>query len=370
MQNQPLPILIFAQSARFIAQSATQAGFSVWVADCFCDQDTIEVAQRHHKLPALSTVNQPQLLKCLIDLADGEACQLVCGTGIEQFSVILSQLPPNIQLVGNTSATIKHLKTPAHFFALLNQLELPYPETQYTPPSNTENWLCKPNTGSGGMNICLANDAKHNNPGYYQRYISGINGSALFLSTGKQMQILSINQQYCGYQQTQPFRLQQIDTPLNLSWLIKAELSDAINKLVTATGLIGINSIDFILDRDQQLFLLEVNPRLSASAELLQLPLPVFRYHYAASLNKINPDLGQPDLAPRRLVYLFADIAYRIPRQMDWPSQCRDIPPAETCIQTGEPICTLILQADNAGMLDLTQQKLTQQITENLHKLS
>lgn len=370
MPSATLPILVFAQSGRFISQSANQAGYRVWLADCFCDVDTVHVAERHIRLPPLSQLSCQQLLRYLVELSAGESCLLVCGSGIEQFAEILQQLPPHIELLGNPATTIKQIKTPRSFFELLTRLELPYPKTQFNPPSEQHHWLFKPAAGCGGIGIHFADKHAATEPGYYQHYIAGIAASALFISDGDNTQLLAINQQYCSYQQQQPFCLQQIDSPFKLSGLLHSELHDAIRKLVNATGLVGINSIDFMIDRQQQLWLLEVNPRLSASAELLQSIKPLFSYHYTACREGLSEVAIAPAPVHQRLVYLFADKAYRVPAQMSWPSQCRDIPHPGTHIKNGDPICSLLLRADICEALDVTQQKLSQKITENLHSLS
>ena len=106
MQDQRKPILIFAQSARFLAQSAAQATYPVWAADFFGDLDTISVADRWLQIPALSQLHHDTILSIFSDLTQGEACTLICGSGIEKHYPLLNKLPSHIQLVGNSANII------------------------------------------------------------------------------------------------------------------------------------------------------------------------------------------------------------------------------------------------------------------------
>ena len=56
MAEHPRLLLIVAQSARMLAQSATREGYSVRVADCFAGIDTLDAADRFLKLSALDNL--------------------------------------------------------------------------------------------------------------------------------------------------------------------------------------------------------------------------------------------------------------------------------------------------------------------------
>ena len=71
MQNQSKPVLILAQSGRFLAQSASQAGYRVWVADCFGDIDTLVASERWQGLPKLASLTCKQFLTVLQSLTKG-----------------------------------------------------------------------------------------------------------------------------------------------------------------------------------------------------------------------------------------------------------------------------------------------------------
>jgi len=73
----------------------------------------------------------------------------------------------------------------------------------------------------------------------------------------------------------------------------------ALNVLATtltqAFGLVGLNGIDFILN-GEQLSILEVNPRYSASMELVEeaLAVPLLLWHTARCRRQALPVLPEP----------------------------------------------------------------------------
>ena len=85
MAEHPMLLLIVAQSARMLAQSARREGYTLRVADCFADIDTLDAADRFLQLSALDNLEEHQWLQTIITLSDAEPCWLICGTGIERF---------------------------------------------------------------------------------------------------------------------------------------------------------------------------------------------------------------------------------------------------------------------------------------------
>ena len=350
MSEQHPPILIFAQSGRFLAQEAIQAGYNtVWVADCFADLDLQTVASRWSKLPPFSQLDPLNLLNYLTKLAQDEPCQLICGSGIEQFYPVLSQLPENILLIGNTAATINIIKTPSLFFPLLSQLNLPYPETQFERPKIKDNWLVKSMVGMGGEHIQPLGQAELPENIYFQHYINGTSASALFLADGQKALLLTINTQWLAPCENSPYRLGGIETPFELSATNQQLLESAINCISNSTGLLGLNSIDFIITAEDELLFLEVNPRLSASCELIADRVPILQYHINACNGQL-PDIKIYSSEKKHVLqYVYAASTLTIPETIIWPEQCHDLPETGTLIEVGQPVCTIRVMGDNSA---------------------
>ena len=365
MQDQQLPILIFAQSGRFIAQSATQAGYRVWVADCFGDQDTLNIADRWQQLAPIHQLSEQKILDVISTLSQGEDCLLICGGGIEQHYPFLNNLPSNITLLGNSAASIHAIKTPSTFFNLLNKLEIPFPDTLFQQP-NEGGWLAKSSTGLGGIHIQYLDALQQTSADYYQRYVEGTSGSGLFIANGKQAQLLSINQQYLQPNESSPFRLGGITSPWLISKQHQQHLDLAINKVTSEIGLYGINSIDFIISQQDKLLVLEINPRISASAELLSCNKPLFQHHLDACNSLLSEQLIIETEAASMIHYFYADRDVCISSKIVWPKACRDIPTGSSMIAKDEPICTLKIQALTAEVLQQSYRKLEKELTFQL----
>ncbi|RKZ98706.1 MAG: hypothetical protein DRQ46_01300 [Gammaproteobacteria bacterium] len=370
MQNQHNnPVLIFAQSGRFLAQSAAQAGLPVWVADYFGDQDTLSIAKRWHQLPVLSELNDDSILNVFSELTNGEKCSLICGNGIEYCYALLEQLPDNIQLVGNTAHTINTIKKPTLFFGLLDQLNIAYPETQFEHPGDNKIWLTKSASGLGGGHIHYL-DQQANLTGYYfQRFIRGASGSGLFLANGKQAQLISINKQNCTASKQSPFLLSSVETPWSISDRHIHQLEQIIIKLTPATGLVGLNSLDFIISEQNELLVLEINPRPSSSAELIDLNSPLFQHHVDACRGILPNEPIIRSASKTSLRYLYANADWIIPADIIWPSECHDLPAMNTLIKKQEPICTSIVQASSGQDVNYLHQDIENRVANQLQKL-
>ncbi|MDB2705480.1 ATP-grasp domain-containing protein [Pseudomonadota bacterium] len=346
MQNQNKPVLIFAQSGRFLAQSATQAGYRVWVADCFGDVDTLITSERWQGLPSLDTLTIKQFQTILQSLTKGEECSLIYGSGIEQCFHLLHQLPSHIELIANSASTIKTIKTPPLFFDILSTLSLPYPDTVFDKSLTSTDYIAKSISGLGGGHICPISqlDSLHNY--YFQQITDGISVSALFLADGKKAQILSFNRQYSDPIPRSPYRLGMIETFLEITSTHQKFIIKACNRITQRTGLKGLNSLDFIISPNNELFLLEINPRPSASVELTESKsTPIIQFHINACRGElISRSLKTPSCISS-LRYIFAEKNVSIPRDMVWPAECSDIAKSASHIKKDAPICSCLVQA-------------------------
>jgi predicted ATP-grasp superfamily ATP-dependent carboligase len=370
MQNQNIAVLIFAQSGRFLAQSATHAGYRVWVADCFGDQDTLSCSERWQAVPPMSTLSAQQALSLITRLSNGEECLLICGSGIEKYYPFLSLLPDHIHYIGNSEHTIQTLKSPRLFFSLLDKLKLPYPQTFFSAPtSNSKHYIAKSASGMGGIHIEKLDNKKFNDDYYYQQFIEGQSGSVLFISNGSQSQLISINKQSLSSHPLRAFCLASIESPWALEPHHRSYLLTAINELTVATQIMGLNSLDFIVSKDNNIFILEINPRPSASAELYPDPSSLLQSHIDACQGK---EISLPSI-PTSLSALhhtlFADTNLMIPPDMNWPEMCHDLPRAGTKINQNEPICTIVIKSHTKRDVDMTMKIIEENIKDQLISL-
>ena len=133
--------------------------------------------------------------------------------------------------------------------------------------------------------------------------------------------------------------------------------------LTHAYGLTGVNGIDFILNGDE-VYLTEVNPRYSASMELIEhaYELPVFHLHAQAVLSGTLPAFQLEAVLGNRTFFgkaiLFAERNAVAPNTKGWlDSGARDIPAPGEKLCKGNPFCTVLA---NRSTYDETRAELIQ----------
>jgi predicted ATP-grasp superfamily ATP-dependent carboligase len=344
MAEHPRLLLIVAQSARMLAQSATREGYSVRVADCFADIDTLEVADRFLKLSALDDLEANQWLQTIITLSDDEPCWLICGTGIERFYSALSQLPPHIKFAGPSYECFEQICLPEKWIAILESLSLPHPPTTFhkTQMANSK-WLAKSVASWGGTHIVEANSVVERPEHYYQQYIEGISGSVLFLAAANDIQLLLFNQQFPVNPSLYNFSLNAISSGLQLELKQQNILHQALHKLTENLSLTGLMSLDFIIKPAGEIFLLELNPRPTASCQLLSNDAPIIYWQLMSSTG-VMPEIAVELPAKKRIVWFcFAPEKIIIPADFDWPEYCHDLPAGGSVIDKHGIICSLML---------------------------
>lgn len=352
-------LLIAAQSGRFLAQIAHRAGYPVRVADQFADTDTLAVAEQHLLLADFEMLSEQRFLDAVISLAAGQSAVLIIGTGLERFFNCLEQLPANIQSANNLCQSLRRCVTPRDWFTLLSELAIAYPQSQFSQPANPEHYLLKSSRRWGGGHIQRAGQATTEGD-YYQQHIQGRSGSVLFIADGQKARLISLNQQFCRAPLQQDFRLQAITNRLTSTENSKAQLADICQKLTVALALRGFQSLDFIVDADGEIRILELNARPGASLQCLPADWPLLNWHLDACQGRLPPVEDWPAATARFWYGAFADTGLTIPAAFNWPVYACDLPAAGTHIVRNQIICSLLLDCPADNILPFGQNLATQ----------
>ena len=121
--------------------------------------------------------------------------------------------------------------------------------------------------GCGGQHIRFVTKETKAEEGYYfQRIAPGTRASVLFLADGAQAKIIGFNQQLSTENEETLYWYAGAINRLGLSSAMQSEMASKLNKLVEATGLIGLNGMDFIVNGDDYR-VLEINPQFKPAAE-------------------------------------------------------------------------------------------------------
>ena len=263
--------------------------------------------------------------------------------------------------MGNRLQTIQACQT-ARFFQYLTQLNIAYPEThqQRLPYPVSRYWLQKSYAGFGGRHITPARNRTVSQQHYFQRRYDGVSFSALIVANQKDYRLLTLQQSFSTTNTAcSPFQFLGLRSGYVLSHEHYHQLQRWLLLLVQQFQLIGINSIDLLLTaKQQQLLLLEINPRISASVQLLK-DIPWLDWHRQACQQKVLPNI-KINLNPQRQLHtIYSDQKFTVAKAVNWPAYAADLPSAEQVILPNQPICSLITDTDLSFQLNhYRQQKM------------
>jgi len=344
-------VLIAAVSGRALAASARRGGYVPLVTDFFGDEDTLALAHAHVRLDAglARGMEADELLDALAALAaPRQPAGTVCGTGFEDRPELLARVAQRWRLLGNSPDTVARVKDPRAFAALCHACDVPHPATSTTAPADPSGWLAKRRGGAGGTHVTMAADGKTDaKPSYFQRRVVGTPVSALVLAAGGRAMVLGFSAQWSAPLPDRPFRYGGAVRPAALAPAMADALTDAVQRLVSAVPLIGLNSFDFLVDGGA-FWLLEINPRPGATLDIFEpAGTSLFALHMAATRGVLP---ARPPMlsgaAAMAIAYAPHDI-HVIPA-MDWPEWTADRQTAGTTVKAGEPVCTVLASAHDA----------------------
>ena len=245
------PVLIAAISGRALAASARRGGYVPLVADFFGDEDTRALAERHVRLDTniARGMVADKLFDALETLASAQRpAGTVCGTGFEDRPELLARVGERWGLLGNSAETVARVKDPLAFAALCHECGIPHPQTSLRPPADLHGWLAKRRGGAGGTHVMPASGATNGKADYFQRHVDGIPISALILADGRRGMVLGFSAQWSAPSPSHPFRYGGAVRPAVLTPGLAEAMTGAVERLVAAALLVGLNSADFLVD--------------------------------------------------------------------------------------------------------------------------
>ena len=348
-------VLIAAFSARALAASARRAGYRPLVVDCFGDLDTTALAHASRSLPARVQVGfttRPLLaaLESLAAEAPSPPVGLVLGAGFECNPRLVARLGERFPLIGNDAETIARCKDPQQFFAVLDGLGIPHPETRRDAPSDPDGWLMKRIGGSGGLHIhrCPAKP-RPDTRRYFQRQIAGAPISLLGLVSEKSA-AFAASRQWTSPLPRRPFRYGGAAGSLPLDPDLEARLIEMSLAVAEALELKGLVSFDYLV-RDGEPSLLEVNPRPGATVDVFDDAAgTLFKAHIEAARGGDPAALLASDWHPpvaRAAAFLYADRGPLTAGPVDWPEWAADRPRPGSTIGAGQPLATATAEGDD-----------------------
>jgi uncharacterized protein len=354
MAARSLPFLVAAVTGRALAASAARRRRPVVVVDCFGDRDTRALARDCRVVVARRggvRFDTRALLDAAAALAPpGRCAGLVYGSGFEGRTKLLARLAAGRRLYGNDPAVVAAVKDPRRFVALLDRLGIDHPDTRGTAPPAFAGWLVKHPGGAGGAHVRAAAPRRARAGSYYQRFERGRSLSALFLADGRRACVIGYNEQWAASARPgRPFLYGGAVGGIVLPSDVESDVRAKLDALVAATGLVGLNGLDFLL-QPRRWLALEVNPRPTATVELYDADYAggLFEWQLRACEGEL-PVRAAPARAVRAHAVVYAPRALHVTAGWAFPRWCRDVPPAGARFAPGQPFCTVHAAASDAA---------------------
>lgn len=362
-------LVVIGASARAFAASAARAGWRVYAADLFDDLDLVEVAAdtacaREH------AAGYPAGLADLVREFPPAPC---CYVGaLENHPDILRAIARDRHLLGSPPEAIAAVRDPASLRTIVRAAGLGCPDCHREPDGLPidGSYLRKPLAGAGGRGIVpwdAASPRGSGPPAYWQRRIAGASWSAAYLVAADGGRLIAASRQLTGaaWCHARPFAYAgSIGVPLEAVPGGLRRQFEALAPALVRCGLRGAVGADVVVDASGAAWVVEVNPRPTASLELLERAtgLSIAAAHVAACSGPVpagDPPATAADglwhakavvHAPDRLPIdgslgeRFGAWRRRWSTSAAWPG-IADIPRPGTCVPAGGPVCTVFAAA-------------------------
>ena len=340
-------LIIIAHSARALAESAARADYQVVTVDGFADLDTLHASIECWCLPLVyGEFSNDKMRECLTKVhARYPIAKVILGAGAEPYVRLLESVD-GWDIYGNSSSCIEQLRDPEVFFAALEKLSISYPRVCFqSPPELLTGWLSKISASCGGMGVRRSSGALDRQADCYwqKEIIDAIPISALCLSDDSSSQVIGISQQFTHELTTRlPYVYSGALANLEISYKTYEKIVSYVRNIIDYFKIRGLSSVDMLV-HDKDVFVLEVNPRVSATYELYERLRP--------EVNLIDAHLRvcegerllrwQPLQDQNAYLIAYADENYVVPDHIEWPDWTSDRPEQRRCINVGEPICSV-----------------------------
>ena len=355
-------LIILGASVRAAAFSAIRAGFEPYAIDCYADRDLAEACQ------AVKIGSYPGDFESALAAAP-DAPWMYTG-GLENHPRLVQRLAKLRSLWGNGGKGLREVRKPECLAQVSRETGVCFPQTSHSFPTgeSLSRWLVKRRRSSGGLGIRIVSEAEErpsDRSTFYQKVVEGQSASAIFVAASGRATFLGCSIQLLGGDvglHDRPFLYAGSIGPLSLH---DDELNDLQNLgtlLAERFGLRGLFGVDFVR-ADNALWLIEVNPRYTASVEVFEQAAGVrfLDFHAAACDGGEVPDQPLADyslLAGKRVVYAHRDgtitaefIALVEDLNRGSPPGIADLPRLGDSIAAGQPIATVFAQATSQNVV-------------------
>jgi len=366
-----LPVIIaIGYSVRSLVEACKLAGLESIAVDHFGDADTREFTRGRwiefllDDGDSLSGATFSAIQVMAADFLHARrAVYFLLAGGMENLGRVVEQLRSIAPVLGPTEFQRRALRSMDFLRVVAEAAGLKVPEVQNALHSaetahedmgsvTTGQWLWKPVHSAGGIKIVRSKHAQSDGePGYWQAFIQGKQLGICCVLGSKGCEILGATRSFEGADWPGPteFIYRGSYGPIRLAEKILEQIARLGHAIQARLGQTGWLQFDFIEDNDEQLWLLECNPRWTAGMEVLGYPSDanVICKHLQACGHSVSTFEAGPKhfTAYHAKAVVYAQCQTRLTQteiqalnQCDWLS---DRPFAPQTIACGHPIVTI-----------------------------
>jgi len=368
-------LLVVGASARSAAFSASRAGYRPVAIDLFGDVDLAECCKVE-----IWDYQTETLLRVAKRLP---ACAWLYTGALENWPGMVRSLALQRPLYGNSFQVLSAVRDPWRLAAALRKHGC-----RVAKLSNSQrgaipgNWVKKPLRSAGGNGVARVvghhSVTSDRQPSYLQEYIHGPSYGAVYTATADCTILLGITRQLIGAAWTGANGLRYCGSigPVDLCNSQQHEfrrLGDAVAAEFDLRGLFGID----VVVNTEGVWTLEVNPRYTASVELLERArdMAAIKYHVAACEGRTISDpsstsdqgcFGKAILFAKRRVRIldnFTKLVSSFNAGQSWPA-IADIPSPGAIIEKGRPVTTVFAEAATIDLVEILLRQRAQLVQD------
>ena len=269
--NRTESLILAGASVRSLAESAKACGVTLYCVDMFRDVD-LQVILRENEHPAAVQIERFSEIPAAVKHLSPETPLIWVG-GLENHPRTLRQLRIQHAVLGSAAECLNRVCSVTELRRLVTGSGCDVPEiltrTNDSHCADTGEWLIKPRAGSGGLGIRHYQSGSRVRPGeFLQRYVPGRSLSVLYHQHHRITHMLGACVQISGERSLGAGAFQFCGNvgPVQLPESVWSVLRE-VGFRIAATNIQGVFGADFII-ADNGIWLIEINPRITASHEL------------------------------------------------------------------------------------------------------
>ena len=357
-----MDVLVVGASVRAASASLRRVGWRPVAVDLFGDVDLASTSESIRIDPADYPSEIAERVSRLRPMP------WIYTGAIENYPGVVEAISQRFRLLGNPSEVLRRVRDPFRVAEAVRRAGFLAPEVRQSPQSlpTDGSWLEKPVASGGGegMVAWLGLDSTRRDPVYYQAKVGGLSLSATFVRGGSEARLVGVTRQYHGRAGNR-FAYRGSLGPWPLPESTRREVEGLGRAVGDSFGLLGLFGVDLMVDADRP-WLIEVNPRYTASVEVLERALgwSLMADHIRAFEGLVP---GRIEVESARFVakaILFARSRGRLDGPIpvgtfdDGMPQVADIPQPGTHFEVGHPVMTVFGQGETleACRVDLAKR--------------